>query len=907
MSTPATVGATLPVLRAMLDQARRKNYRAGVLGVRARPQWDGPREFQHDDVLVRVAACPSALAVREALLDADPDSWLVVLTDRDDEDLGAGLLGHLVWQRIRNPDPWEAVVARFAASAVSAELVTRTRHRELAVGLLAAQPPAGWPPAPGGVLTADHALTAVARRHLRLPDIDVDAPIVLGWTATPGLGDAVAELRSLGGDAVTDAALEWLADRTGHAAGPVSALLTSGQLNDALPLGLVAGLVHDAACRSEPLAQHARIRLEPRLGGRICTDDELAAWGRNATAALEELDDHDLLDRVVARADALLGDLQATPLAAGSDVLRSGLTERIRVLAASVRTAVAATDDDVIPNSAVQPVEASWARVEAHRLAVLDRRAGRFASAVRLVRWLATPDHNCRGDLERMVGRHRDEDGWVDAAVNDVAAGVGEAELGEVLGVVLSAVQQRRGRHDRQFAAALAAHTAGTTVSPNVLHLEDVLPDIVLPLATQTPVLLVVVDGMSMAVATEVLRSATAPSPQGWLEAVLPGQERRTAALALLPTLTWHSRCSLLSGRRASGGPDAELRGFDQARKDHPSIGARLFHKKPLESTRLGMAVADDVGAALDDVTGCALVACVLNTVDDALDRSDPGGTDWTVEAVKHLEPLLERAARSGRTVVLTSDHGHVIERRRGTQRPVPDLSSARSRGTAGPPAGADEVLVHGDRVLTPDGVAVLAVDEQLRYGPLKAGYHGGASPAEVVVPVCILVPGAEPEGTGLRVVAAYEPVWWNPTTPATLAPPPPDPGPAVEARRDRRQPAGQTELFASPATEPALERDGLVDRVLAAPAFAANARLAGRALAPDRIHALLTALRAAPGNRLTPAVAAARLDVPVARLRGALAQAQRLLNVEGYPVLRSDVDGMIVLDEPLLREQFGV
>jgi hypothetical protein len=219
---------------------------------------------------------------------------------------------------------------------------------------------------------------------------------------------------------------------------------------------------------------------------------------------------------------------------------------------------------------------------------------------------------------------------------------------------------------------------------------------------------------------------------------------------------------------------------------------------------------------------------------------------------------------------------------------------------------GADEVLVRGDRVLSADGVAVLAVDEQLRYGPLKAGYHGGASPAEVVVPVCVLVPGAEPEDTGLRVVAAYEPVWWSPTAAATLAPPP-DPVPAVEARGDRRQPAGQTELFASPATEPAPERDGLVDAVLAAPAFAANARLAGRTLAADRIHALLTALRAAPGQRLTPAVAAARLDVPVARLRGALAQAQRLLNVEGYPVLRTDVDGMIVLDEPLLREQFGV
>ena len=36
----------------------------------------------------------------------------------------------------------------------------------------------------------------------------------------------------------------------------------------------------------------------------------------------------------------------------------------------------------------------------------------------------------------------------------------------------------------------------------------------------------------------------------------------------------------------------------------------------------------------------------------------------------------------------------------------------------------------------------MLAVDETLRYGPLKAGYHGGAAPAEAVVPVVVLVPG---------------------------------------------------------------------------------------------------------------------------------------------------------------------
>jgi hypothetical protein len=113
----------------------------------------------------------------------------------------------------------------------------------------------------------------------------------------------------------------------------------------------------------------------------------------------------------------------------------------------------------------------------------------------------------------------------------------------------------------------------------------------------------------------------------------------------------------------------------------------------------------------------------VLNTIDDALDRSDPGGTEWGADAVKHLAPLLDRARHAGRIVVLTADHGHIVERRQGTQRAYASISSGRSRAAIEP--GADgEVLVTGRRVLLHEGRAVLAVDEHLRYGPLKAGYH---------------------------------------------------------------------------------------------------------------------------------------------------------------------------------------
>ena len=75
--------------------------------------------------------------------------------------------------------------------------------------------------------------------------------------------------------------------------------------------------------------------------------------------------------------------------------------------------------------------------------------------------------------------------------------------------------------------------------------------------------------------------------------------------------------------------------------------------------------------------------------------------------------------------------------------------------------------------MLLHDGRAVLAVDEHLRYGPLKAGYHGGGCPAEAVVPVAVLVPGAVPEDSDLTLAPPQEPAWWiDPVAPDTPAAP---------------------------------------------------------------------------------------------------------------------------------------
>ena len=66
----------------------------------------------------------------------------------------------------------------------------------------------------------------------------------------------------------------------------------------------------------------------------------------------------------------------------------------------------------------------------------------------------------------------------------------------------------------------------------------------------------------------------------------------------------------------------------------------RLLHKKDVDSRTPGWAISDDVGRAIGD-RDLPLVTVVLNTIDDALDRSDPAGTTWTADAVKHLDRSL--------------------------------------------------------------------------------------------------------------------------------------------------------------------------------------------------------------------------------------------------------------------------
>lgn len=881
------LSATEPVVRALLDEARRKKYFSGVLGVQATSRWHTRTTFSHAETPVEVVPCPSTLAVWEALERRAEGSWLVVITPGDRDDLGDGIISHFVGNKLRAPDAWQAVRDRFSATRVDPALNTDPRHRAIAEGLLAAMPEDGWPPAPGGVLTKDHAFRSVIRQHLDMADhnVEVDLRTVLEWSMRADATDLLAQLRKIVPDPLTDALIVWIAGRCGLLARAVQTLLMSGRIGDLLPLGLIVGLLAD----DRPHLAHAAGVIQGRYGFGYLSNEALRSWRDEATDLVTHVLSREAVQRATRTASDRLAELDLSELAERSNILPAGLTCRIRTLAEALARALpASAPDDIdcaIVRNGLPAVERALTSVSEHHLAADSQDVTACTSALRLLRWLAQ-DVQCEDSLAALVRRHVDADAWVDAAINDVKAS--DSQVADVFATLINFVRLRRDRHDVAFAEALAA-----TEEPAELCVEHLLPRHAIPMATTQPMLCLVIDALSASVATELVADLCG---RGWVERSLPGRSERAGALAVLPSRTYPSRCSLLSGELAFGDQSAERRGFAQLlkREGLPTSGVLpLFHQADLDKVRQGLSLAPAVQTAIADTTAQPLVAAVLNVVDQTLHHTDPAGADWNINTIKHLRPLLDAARQAGRLVMITSDHGHVLERRNGEFRKVDTADGNRARAATSAP-GTGEVLVQGPRVLNDRHSAVLAVNERLRYGPINAGYHGGAAPAEVVVPVVLLSSG---EDAGLAPVSNVEPGWWDDTT---------------SSLQDVSTETPQQGLFEVQRPSPRPENKEAArqaKRVVGSSVFGRQKAIAGRlTLADEQIQALLTALLSAPGNRISVQQASAILGIAPRRLNGALSMVKRVLDVEGYVVVSVENESsQVVLDASLLREQFGL
>lgn len=860
--------------------------RSRVLALRAKPVWRHG-DLTLGDVTVQVRPAVSQLAALDALTQRG-DAYLVLLTDRSEADLGDVVVVQADRQRVEAIDEWEAVPPLFGATALDPAL--RTLGAWVPTALLDHQPSEGWPAAPSGSVTADHALGALLARLLGsgpVPDLGallaaLDEPAGRsGWQGVPGpvragLAAWVRGARALGRPAEMALAAA--------ARGPVS--------TRALGLALDVLWPGDGTAL-DPSQAAARGRVESRVDDAPIAPEAARAFADAARAEVlraVEVGDPSVAS-VFPQAEALLGDLGWSDGIARSSVLPGGMTARLHALAALV------AQPDVAGLVAALPrLEGALADLLSHERADADAPAVLAARmSVRMVRWLATlPDREQPSQLGGALRDYLTDGAWVDRAAAVLWDGAEDPVVASAYRSLLGVARAPRSFQDKVGAALLADATARDEAPAGGLLIERVLSDLVWPMGGRS--LVVLLDGMSAPVACEL---ADDIAGLGWTELVRDGGSR-LPVLAALPTVTEFSRSAFFTGELGRGlGAEAPAM--------RERFGAPLFHKDGLRAPA-GEALP---AAVRDALSGDArMVAVVLNTIDDALAKHDPGGTRWRAGDVQHLRPLLNAAALAGRTVVLTSDHGHVVER--GSEALAVPGADARWRAPGGP-IGSGEVLVSGRRVAP--GEAVLLYREDARYTSLRSGYHGGASLAEITVPLLVFGwPGVEVP-SGWRAAPPQAPAWWHETQRVA------QPG----GRRSRRTGGGTVVDLAPPVEAPATPvEDGtgqgtlafevpavsapvdLASQLAASPVLAEQRARAGRAApAAEQVAAVVRVLLAGEGRAHRDTVAGV-LGVPSAALP--MSTLGRVLNVEGYQVIWLDADGQTVrLDEALLREQFDL
>lgn len=865
-------------LEAQLDSLIERDPNARVLGIQSPVHRAWPPTIDRRGRRFRVVWCESELELREALsqLELDGGDRLLVVTPLGDGGLAADIAARLPKARLVAASRWDALRTAFRAR----ELDPRLRGQEWLCDLLVDRAPAGgYPPVPGGVLDLDTAWRACLEHTVGLSEARADASAMLSWTAGEGNLERFGALPKTARDHVLDR----LGQEGGTAAALVAKAIGEGQGADAVAIGLACGVVFGPKDIADLHA--AAIRLEPLFGGSAISRDAGAALAEAARKVLARLDTVHLTE-TEARAEAILQTIRAAEYTAISPALTSGFEARLAE-AASATLAAAESGSAQDAARVVQLLRNAEKhdRARDHRV-----RLDRLRMAARLSRWLASRRRPTPG-FGTSVKAYVDEGCFADWARHVLVGGDGSQDVAASYAQLRDLAQTRREEENRSFAELLVDWNSRGARGDDALPIEQALDVIVAPLAAQSPVLMLVLDGLSFAVARHLLSEL---GRMGWTELAPSGRSAPPPLVAVLPSVTEVSRASLLSGGLTRGDASTERAAFaahgklrEVSRSGKPPL---LFHKADLGA---GPELDGRVRAALAD-SGQKVVGIVHNAVDAQLSGSDQVDVSWGPETVRQLSALLRAARESGRLVILTGDHGHVIEAGSSLVH-----GGTGDRWRSGGQSRDGEVEVRGGRLLAPDGArsAILAWSERIRYAAKRSGYHGGASPQELLVPLAVLTSGAAPRDW--IEAPPTEPSWWA-DQPASFSEEPTLPQATAPAKRKDSRQAG---LFERPQSE-----DAWLAALLESATYAAQRTLAGRGAPEDGIvRALVTAL-AARGGRLSRTGLAQALGVPAFRVAGVVNATRRVLNVDQAQVLAIEGTGdEVVLDLRLLRLQFDL
>ena len=699
-------------------------------------RWQGCDSIAAGDVTFRVSWCESPLAISEQLACLGDVERLLVLTPLSDADLGADVLARLARRRLIHPERWQMVRDAYGVATVDPRLPAQSWMAE---ALLAALPARRTLPA--NILDADAAWLQVLDHFLALPDGNPDADAIIRWSMQPNAADRFAALAAPLAEAV--------GQRLGETAGGLGALLVraidAGNTGELLPIGLACELLfRRAGATSEPALVQAGVRLEPLLGGASVDPSRGREWAECARRVIVATRP-DWRSEWLDSTDRLLARLKVEEWAERSPVLLSGFSQRLDRFAAAADAAMRSA-------TALASADGAFRRVREHDACdAVPERAGRLAMGMRLLRSLHREERPT-DSLAAMIEHHLAEGGFEDWARRHLLGGDEHAGIAALYGSLYRAVRARREERNRSFAVRVRAWTAGTG-DPGVVPIEHCLTRIVVPLAKSRPVLVMVLDAMDAGIFEELGESLRA---HGWRQqrAVL------RAGLAVVPTVTQGSRMALFSGVVKQGDGAREKAAFagrsallEVSQRGRPP---RLFHKADLVDATVGLASA--VREALGDER-LRVVGVVLNAVDDHLAKSEQLQLAWRIESVRLLPAILHEARAAGRVVVLTSDHGHVLNAA-GVKLPGNVEGRWRNADRA---ASEFEIQLEGGRVRAATGRERIIVpwSETVRYGQRKNGYHGGLTLQEAVVPVGVYTGPGDTVANSEPMPPSYPP-WWS-------------------------------------------------------------------------------------------------------------------------------------------------
>jgi hypothetical protein len=860
--------------------------------IRSAGSWTGPGSLTIDGAEHLVFDCVSDLQMREAMMRADRENKpSVLLCSVSDDRLGDDVISRIAKQKVFAPQLKEMIGELFAVRVIDPRV---TRTKPLMQGLLDHVPAQGYPPVPGGSLDLQTAWVSLLGRIMGETVESPSLSKLLEWSSCPQklrrLSDLDAELK--------EALVDWLVRSRGEAARFMMAAIDAGFGKDLTALGAAMGLVYDSRFPRDSDHQVARGRLEKYVGGRLMDPEAARVWARTSETVLAQRDSsQDALNLrpVLHRIDELLADLGLQDHAWASDLSPQGLEHRYQQAGDALSQALAAKSA-----SELGDVRAAIVGVRKHFLGKDDAdRLERLEMACRLIRWLQVVEPASGGNFEQLVVDYHTDGGFLDWARGRLK----ESDESKVVQQAFDAILKRVDQRARSFEKDFAIHLHDWTKSehrPSRFHLiEDVLADVVTPVAKQQPVLLLVLDGMSVAVFRQLLQDLMRGD---WSEIVRLDASLPKPVLAALPSVTAISRRALFLGKldpSTSGTEQGEFQKNDLLfQGSGGQVRQQLFRIGDLTDQNQG-GVADAVVKAISDKK-CRVVSVVLNAVDDHLDSGKQVDFAWRKNTIRPLKDLLRQASEAGRLVLLTSDHGHVLD---FGSKLLPSPKDERGDRFRAPTGQLDdgELEFEGSRVLraTGRGKIVLPWSDQIRYGKDKRGYHGGANPQEMVVPMAILADTRSTPPEGWEAVPTHQPSWWRFDAIDESAI-------RVTTTKTSKAIAG-LDLFEHAQVKATSAGPTWIDALLASPIYVEQSKLAVRgAPEPGLMSKLLTALDSRGGSILKQSLAQ-ELGMPPFRVDGLIQNVMRILNIDGYEVLALDASDTVTLNAKLLRTQFDL